>query len=282
TGLFHTDELPGYGINKKEVDALFKTLGADETDAIIIIADEEEKAKAALKEVIMRARMAIEGIPEETRKALPDGNTAYLRPLPTASRMYVETDIPPFKIGKKMIKKLQEELPELPTEKKERIMREYNLSEDLASQLVKKNLVDDFEKLATLNVDKKIIASLLAYSLQELKRDGHNIEKLKLENLKDVLRLLEEGKISKDALKDIVACVADEKLEALEAAKKLNLLLLTRKEVENIIKEIIEENGSLVAERGMGAMGPLMGQAMKKLRGKADGQLVNKILKKKC
>ncbi|BDH79679.1 MAG TPA: Glu-tRNA(Gln) amidotransferase subunit GatE [Methanothermobacter sp.] len=280
TGLFHTDELPGYGINKKEVDALFKTLGADETDAIIIIADEEEKAKAALKEVIMRARMAIEGIPEETRKALPDGNTAYLRPLPTASRMYVETDIPPFKIGKKMIKKLQEELPELPTEKKERIMREYNLSEDLASQLVKKNLVDDFEKLATLNVDKKIIASLLAYSLQELKRDGHNIEKLKLENLKDVLRLLEEGKISKDALKDIVACVADEKLEALEAAKKLNLLLLTRKEVENIIKEIIEENSSLVAERGMGAMGPLMGQAMKKLRGKADGQLVNKILKK--
>ena len=95
-----------------------------------------------------------------------------------------------------------------------------------------------------------------------------------------MLRLLEEGKISKDALKDIVACVADEKLEALEAAKKLNLLLLTRKEVENIIKEIIEENSSLVAERGMGAMGPLMGQAMKKLRGKADGQLVNKILKK--
>ncbi len=280
-GIFHTDELPAYGISRKEVENLIQHMQASENDAIIIIADEKSKAEAALGEVISRARMALKGVPEETRKALEDGNTSYLRPLPTASRMYVETDIPPFKIGSNMIKRLKKELPELPSEKKERIKREYDLSEDLASQLVRKGLAEDFEKLAKLNVENTLIASLLAYTLQELKREDHNIENLKLKDIKGALRLLEDGKISKDALRDIIAYMADKKVEPLKAAKELDLLLLTKEEVEKIIQEIMEEKEELIKERQMAAMGPLMGEAMKKLRRKADGQLVNQILKEK-
>lgn len=280
-GIFHTDELPAYGISKEEVEKLREHLKAGEDDAIIIIADERKNAEAALEEVASRARMALKGVPEETRKALEDGNTSYLRPLPTASRMYVETDIPLFKIGSEMIKRLKEKLPELPSEKKERIKREYNLSEDLASQLVKKGLAEDFEKLARLDVENTLIASLLAYTLQELKREGHNIENLKLEDLIGALRLLEEGKVSKDALKEIIAYMADKRVEPLKAAKELDLLILTREEVEKIIEEIIEEKEELIKERKMAAIGPLMGEAMKRLRGRADGQLVNRILREK-
>ncbi|MBC7117707.1 MAG: Glu-tRNA(Gln) amidotransferase subunit GatE [Methanobacteriaceae archaeon] len=280
-GIFHTDELPAYGISKEEVEKLREHLKAGEDDAIIIIADERKNAEAALEEVASRARMALKGVPEETRKALEDGNTSYLRPLPTASRMYVETDIPLFKIGSEMIKRLKEKLPELPSEKKERIKREYNLSEDLASQLVKKGLAEDFEKLARLDVENTLIASLLAYTLQELKREGHNIENLKLEDLIGALRLLEEGKVSKDALKEIIAYMADKRVEPLKAAKELDLLILTREEVEKIIEEIIEEKEELIKERKMAAIGPLMGEAMKRLRGRADGQLVNRMLREK-
>ena len=94
SGIFHTDELPSYGITQEEVDDVNKIIGASLGDSFIMVADEDKKARNALLEVQRRANTAIRRIPEETRKALEDGNSEYLRPLPTSSRMYVETDIP--------------------------------------------------------------------------------------------------------------------------------------------------------------------------------------------
>jgi glutamyl-tRNA(Gln) amidotransferase subunit E (EC 6.3.5.7) len=281
SGIFHTDELPAYGITEEEVRGLRDAVGASQGDAVVMVAHERVTAENALREVIRRAEMAIQGVPEETRKALPDGNTQYLRPLPTSSRMYLETDIPLFRIEDDLLEGIRRNLPELPSEKKERIMRDYGLSEDLASQLVKRNLVDEFEALTEFRVDTTVIASLLAYTLRELRREGHDVDGLGLDELRDAIKLLEAGKISKDALRDIVACMADESLAAEDAAGKLNLLLLAEDEIESIIREIVEGNLDMISERGMGAMGPLMGQAMGRLRGRADGKVVNRILREK-
>ncbi|QEF95096.1 Glu-tRNA(Gln) amidotransferase subunit GatE [Methanothermobacter sp. KEPCO-1] len=280
-GIFHTDELPAYGITPEEVKALRDAVDASEDDAVVLVAHDRETAENALREVTKRARMAIDGVPEETRKALPDGNTQYLRPLPTSSRMYLETDIPLFSIEEEFIAGIRENLPELPSEKRERLMGEYGLSGDLASQLVKRNLVEEFEALAEFRVDVTVIASLLAYTLRELGREGHDMDVIGIDELRDAIRLLEEGKVSKDALRDIVACMADDGVTAGEAAEKLDLLLLTEDEVEAVIDEIIELNHEMIQERGMGAMGPLMGQAMGRLRGRADGKIVNRILNSK-
>ncbi|MFB2622339.1 Glu-tRNA(Gln) amidotransferase subunit GatE [Methanothermobacter marburgensis] len=280
-GIFHTDELPAYGITPEEVKALRDAVDASEDDAVVLVAHDRETAENALREVMKRARMAIDGVPEETRKALPDGNTQYLRPLPTSSRMYLETDIPLFSIEEEFIAGIRENLPELPSEKRERLMGEYGLSGDLASQLVKRNLVEEFEALAEFRVDVTVIASLLAYTLRELGREGHDMDVIGIDELRDAIRLLEEGKVSKDALRDIVACMADDGVTAGEAAEKLDLLLLTEDEVEAVIDEIIELNHEMIQERGMGAMGPLMGQAMGRLRGRADGKIVNRILNSK-
>ncbi|MCQ8905248.1 MAG: Glu-tRNA(Gln) amidotransferase subunit GatE, partial [Methanothermobacter sp.] len=281
SGIFHTDELPAYGITEDEVQGLREAAGASPGDAVVMVAHDRDTAEKALREVIRRAEMAIQGVPEETRKALPDGNTQYLRPLPTSSRMYLETDIPLFRIEEDLIEDIRRNLPELPSEKKERIMREYGLSEDLASQLVKRNLVDEFEALVEFRVDVTVIASLLAYTLRELRREGHDVDGLGLDELRDAIKLLEDGKISRDALRDIVACMADEGLAAEDAAAKLNLLLLSEDEIQAIIQDIVEGNLDMISERGMGAMGPLMGQAMGRLRGRADGKVVNRILREK-
>ncbi|MBE2899666.1 Glu-tRNA(Gln) amidotransferase GatDE subunit E [Methanothermobacter thermautotrophicus] len=281
SGIFHTDELPAYGITEDEVQGLREAAGASPGDAVVMVAHDRDTAEKALREVIRRAEMAIQGVPEETRKALPDGNTQYLRPLPTSSRMYLETDIPLFRIEEDLIEDIRRNLPELPSEKKERIMREYGLSEDLASQLVKRNLVDEFEALVEFRVDVTVIASLLAYTLRELRREGHDVDGLGLDELRDAIKLLEDGKISRDALRDIVACMADEGLAAEDAAAKLNLLLLSEDEIQAIIQDIVEGNLDMISERGMGAMGPLMGKAMGRLRGRADGKVVNRILREK-
>ncbi|RBQ22475.1 Glutamyl-tRNA(Gln) amidotransferase subunit E [Candidatus Methanobinarius endosymbioticus] len=291
SGIFHTDELPAYGITSEEVEAMKKYLNTGSNDAIIIVAHDEDITISALEEVIKRAKMAFEGVIEETRKSLDDGNTEYMRPLPTSSRMYLETDIPLFKIEKKSIDKIKNNLPELPDVKKERMIKEYNLSEDLANQLVRRLKADDFEVIiskissytdSSINssIDSTTVASVLAYDLKEIKREGHDLTNVTNHKLINIFKLLADSKISKDAISKLIIEISKDTDSNPEIiAKNKNLLVLDESSVQTIIEEIVNKNSSMVEERKMGAMGPLMGMVMKELKGKADGKIVNKILK---
>lgn len=282
SGIFHTDELPAYGITNEEVLAVSKRLELSEKDAFILVADEEEKARNAITEVQRRAKTAIKEVPEETRKALEDGNSEYLRPLPTASRMYVETDIPTTVISLERIEEIKSNLPELPEEKKLRIIEQYSLSEDIASQLVRLDKVEDFEDImVSSNLDPTTVGSTLAYTLKELRRDGNDVSILGTPILKETFALVEDGKITKEAVSDVLVGLCQEERSPEETARRLNLIMLSEAEIEKIIDELISENIKIVEERGMGAIGPLMGKSMEKLQGKADGKLVNKFLKDK-
>lgn len=281
SGLFHTDELPAYGITQEEVDALKSYLKTGPEDAIIIVAHDEDVAVNALNETIRRAEMAFGGVVEETRKALDDGNTEYMRPLPTANRMYLETDIPLFQITDDMVEPIKNNLPELPDEKEARIIKEYKLSEDLSSQLVRRLLADRFEELmAKLKVDSTTVASVLVSDLRDLRREGVDVSLFTNEKLTETFKLLEDNKISKDALKDLMLAVSKKPEEPVEKiAEEENLTLLSEDEVRAIIHDIVSGQENMVKERQMGAMGPLMGMSMKQLKGKADGSLVNKIVR---
>ena len=282
SGIFHTDELPSYGITQEEVDDVTKIIGALPGDSFIMVADEDKKARNALLEVQRRAKTALRHIPEETRKALEDGNSEYLRPLPTSSRMYVETDIPAICISRKYIEKIENNLPELPSEKKNRIIAKYGLSEDLATQLVKNDKVDDFEKLeAVFNLDSTIIASTLAYTIKELKREGLNVDILDLIVLKEVFSYINRNKIPTASITAVLRSVAKNRYSVREAVKNEGLEKLSNDEVEMIIDDVLSSNNEIIIQRGMTAMGPLMGIVMKSLKGKADGKLVNKLLKDK-
>jgi glutamyl-tRNA(Gln) amidotransferase subunit E len=284
SGIFHTDELPAYGITQEEVESMKNFLNIFDEDAVIIVAHDDDITISALEEVIRRANLAFEGVVEETRKSLDDGNTEYMRPLPTTSRMYLETDVPSFKIDEKRIEKIENNLPELPDVKKERIISEYSLSEDLASQLVRRLKADDFEiivsEIDSNNLDSTTVASVLAYDLREIKREGHDTSNISVKKLIDVFKLIDNSKISKDALTEIIIGICEDPNEDPEKiAKNKNLLILDEGVVQEIINEIVSNNASMVEERKMGAMGPLMGMSMKELKGKADGKTVNKILK---
>ena len=281
SGIFHSDELPAYGITQEEIDKVSEFLDIGPEDAFIIVAHDEDIAISALEEVKRRANLGFEGVLEETRKSLDDGNTEYMRPLPTANRMYLETDIPLFKITDEMVEPIKNNLPELPDVKKERIIKEYNLSEDLANQLVKRLEADVFEEiLSDVDVNPTPVASLLAYDLREIKREGYDISILTTQHFKDLFKLLADGKIAKDSVTKLATAIIESPEEDVTTiAESNNLTLLSEDEVCEIIVNIVAKNENMVKERQMGAMGPLMGMSMKELKGKADGSLVNKIVK---
>ena len=281
SGLFHTDELPNYGITQEEVDSIKTELLLEDDDAFILVAGPKDKAHNALNEVIERAQDAIIGVPEETRRAQDNGNTEYMRPLPTASRMYVETDIPTEIIDPERVTRIASNLPELPAVKKERIQKEYSLSDELADQLVQRNNADLFEEIkAELpKMDATKIASDIVSTIRDLKRDGYDVKKLNKDVLVEIFALVDNDVIPA-AKTEVIFKDACEDINPMDSVKKNNLEKLSEDTVAQGIKEIVEENKSMIEERKMGAMGPLMGKAMAKFQGKADGKIVSKILTK--
>ena len=98
-GIFHSDELPAYGIDQNQVDSIKSKLDMEENDAFVLCVAPEWQADLALESVIKRARQSYHRISQEVRnvvirKGAPeDGTTTAMRPLPGGARMYPETDI---------------------------------------------------------------------------------------------------------------------------------------------------------------------------------------------
>jgi glutamyl-tRNA(Gln) amidotransferase subunit E len=278
-GIFHTDELPGYKITETEVEALRKAVDADADDAVVVVADAEEKCKAALIAVVDRARQALDGVPAETRSANPDGTTRFTRPRPGAARMYPETDVKPVQITPEMIKEIKGRLPEMPEAKLARYQKEYELNEKLATQIIDSDYLSLFEKLAAEGVSTTLLAVTLTEDLTKLRRDGVPVEELTDEAITDVFMMVESGTTVKESIPELLQYLAEHPDTSAKAAlDKLGLAMISEAQLKAIIEEVVKNGMDLVKERGMGSMGPLMGAAMSEVRGKAQPQVVQKLL----
>jgi len=283
-GIFHTYELPNYGITDKEVQAVRDAVGAHPEDAVIMVADEPEKARLAIEAVIARAKEAIKGVPEETRRALPDGNTAYMRPLPGAARMYPETDVPPIEISQEYFDSI--EIPELLTERAKRFISENGLNKELAEKIAYSKYLPLFESLVgtyrkDANVNPTLIARTLVGIVPEIRRNGVETENLTDEHFKGLFAAISNQEIAKEAIQDLLTALAKEpELSVPEAISKLGLSAFDPQEVENFIKKTVRERGDFIKEKGPAALGPLMGIVMKEYRGVVDGKILSQMLKK--
>ncbi len=285
-GLFHSDELPKYGISRDEVESVYDALGARRGfDAFVIVAGDPESARKALEAVRERAAYATKGVPEETRAANEDGTTRYLRPRPGSARMYPETDIPPLVVTEEMHRMAEEIKPEPVEAKLERLIKVYGLSRDLAERVIEDIRLDLIERLIKKfhpKVPAKLIASIFTVTLRGIKSKGADPEAVRDERLEEIVEMLAEGRIAKEAIEDILIEVARNPEEtAAEAAEKLGLTRVSREEAARIVDEIARRNIDLIRERRERAHGPLMGQVMSKLRGRIDGRVVAELVAQK-
>ncbi|MFB6153075.1 MAG: Glu-tRNA(Gln) amidotransferase subunit GatE [Halodesulfurarchaeum sp.] len=274
-GIFHTDELPDFGITAGEVSALREAVDADSDDAVAIVAAEPAVARQASEAVAERAAAAIEGVPEETRGANEDGTSRYLRPLPGAARMYPETDVPPVELDPADVAE-----PELLTEKVERYQREYDLDEGLARQVAFGRRWDLFEEAVDMGVDPTFAAQTLESTVTELRRDDIPVESLRDSHFLGTFELVASGEIASEGVRELLERLAEEPdLTADEAAEAAGLGAAAETEVREVVQEVVERNATQVEEEGMDAFSALMGECMGALRGKADGDLVSDVLR---
>jgi glutamyl-tRNA(Gln) amidotransferase subunit E len=274
-GLFHTDELPAYGITEEEVEALREAVEAGPEDAVAMVAAEAETAELAIEAAAERAETALEGVPEETRNATEEATSEYLRPLPGAARMYPETDVPPVDPDPTEI-----EPPELLTEKVKRYQEEYDLDAGLAEQVAYGERMPLFERVVAAGVDPTLAAGTLESTLTELRRDDVSVEQLTDDHLANALGLVEAGDVPSEGLDDLLTALANEpSLTAEEAVEQEDLGGVDESEVREAVAEVVERNSDQVESQGMEAFSALMGECMGALRGKADGDVVSNVLR---
>jgi glutamyl-tRNA(Gln) amidotransferase subunit E len=285
-GIFHTDELPNYGITAEEVRNLYEKLGANPgEDAIVIVADQREKCVKALKAVVDRARQAVIGVPEETRSANPDGTSKYTRPRPGAARMYPETDIPLVYITPDLVEKAMKIVPEPPDVKLKRFVEEHKLSVEMATTLIRDLRLDLYEKLTAKyggSVQPSIIASILVNIIPSLRKENVPIENVTDELIEEIVDMLSRGEISKEAVPDLMKqALLNPGKKLKELVKELGITRLDVNELDRIIEEVVERHREKLLARKEKAFAIAMSETMKIVRGRIDGAIVAENVKKK-
>ncbi len=282
-GIFHTDEMPNYGVTEEEVKALREMVNAGDEDAVVFVADTAENALDALKAVVERAQEAVNGVPAETRTAKDNGTTRYMRPRPGAARMYPETDIPPSLITRDLLEKVRSNLPEPAEKKLVRVMKEYHLNEKLARQVIDSDYADVFEVIVKESgVAATTVAAFLTETVKSLKREGMHVEMVADGQLREIFRGVGSGLLAKEAVPDVFTWLSTHENGTLkDALESLGLKMLSNLEIERLIERIIAENEKSVEKLGGNSFGLLMGLVMKEARGKADPAIVSKLLRER-
>jgi len=282
-GIFHTDEMPAYGVTADEIEHLKSELETEEKDAVVFVADTPENVRDALRAVVERAREALEGVPEETRASNQDGTTRFMRPRPGAARMYPETDIPPVQVTEEHVEWVSSHLPELPEQKLHRLTKEYRLNEKLAKQILDSEYGELFEVIAKESkVSATTVAAFMTETMKALKRDGVPVERIPEAHIRDVFKCVGSGQVTKEAVSEIVTWLAQHEGSTVqEATRSIGLKMLSKEELEKTIEQAIQTNRKLIEERGANAHGAIIGIVMKEVRGKADAALVSELVKQK-
>lgn len=281
-GLFHSDELPNYGITEEEVNKVREALNVSDYDAFVLIVGDKEKLEKAIETIKDRVLMALDGVPKETRGALDDGTTKFLRPQPGAARMYPETDIPPRRVDEKLLEEARKLVPESPEIKIKKYMS-LGLSEELAKEIIRDPRLDLFEDLVNKyspKVPPSIIASTITNTLKYVKSKGGDISRISDDDIEQIIKNLYDGKISKDSITEILLeYTLNKDLSIIDVISKYEIL--SNDEIEKIIDEVIKTNMDEITKRREKAFNVIMSKVMGKVKGKADGRIVAELIKSK-
>ncbi len=204
-------------------------------------------------------------------------------------RYFPEPDLIPLKIEPSWIERIKESLPELPGERKERFIREYQLPPYDAGLITgTKTLADYYEQCVKLYSKTKVVSNwLMGEVLGRLKSEGREVEQCPVtpELLTGMLKLIDKGTISGKMGKEVFNQIWASGRSAEEIVKEKGLLQLSdAAEIDEIVDKVLADSPAEVEQYRAGKdklRGFFVGQVMKASEGKANPRMVNEILKKR-
>ena len=203
-------------------------------------------------------------------------------------RYFPDPDLLPLKIDKSLVDAIKKNLPELPDKKKDRFVKEHNLSSYEANILVSEKEISDYYEDVAKNCDKKLAINWITgelFAVLNKKNLSISESPITANNLSSLIKMISSGKISGKIAKDVFEKMQVNNDDPHKIVEKEGLTQQSDpKELERIIDNVLETNKDKVDQFKAGKdklFGFFVGQVMKVSGGKANPQLVNDILKKK-
>lgn len=279
-GIFHSDELPNYGISSEDVESLSSILKISENDAFILIGGPSVLLNTVVLELSNRIKKAFSGVVPETRSVRLDGVTVFSRPRPGSSRMYPETDIPYVSIDENKLKELSKHIPQPWNVVIDQIHKQYDINKTLAENIFDSQYFSLFENIVShTSINPTFIVSKLTEDLVSLEREGYDTSILSHDELFHLFVELDKSRISKESIPIILEKLLKKEGGGVdEIIRSFGSDGVTEEYVDKMINKIIEENEAVISQKGLDSIGLLMGRCMSILRGKIDGEKVNKKL----
>ena len=279
-GIFHSDELPNYGITPEDVESISAVLRMDKNDAFVLIGGPTKLLNTVLFELFTRIKKAFSGVVPETRSARLDGVTVFSRPKPGSSRMYPETDIPYISIDKRKLKQLSQDIPQPWNEIIDQICKKYNINKTLAENIFDSKYFPLFEKIVShTSISPSFVISKLTEDLVSMEREGYDSSILSEDVLFCLFTELDNSRITKESIPLVIEkLLKNESMDVDEIISSFGTESISEEYVDETISKIIHENATVISQKGLDSVGLLMGRCMEVLRGKIDGEKVNKKL----
>ena len=185
------------------------------------------------------------------------------------------TDVPPVKVTPHRLEKIRSNLPKMQEELTKELTARYGIGQKLAEQLVNSEYSSIFEEIVTSSkiTAPTYVATILTESLKSLEREKVPVANLSEKQLKAAFDLVEKGKTAKESVPEILKWLAQHpEADPQSAVQDLKLGMLSRTELEEIIRKLVSENRPA-------SMGKLTNLVMGEVRGRADPKLVIELLK---
>jgi len=200
-------------------------------------------------------------------------------------RYFPDPDLVPVKVDEAWVNSVKESLPELPDQKRKRFMDQYHLSnQDVEALTASRELADYFEECVSLFPDAKKVTNWIMVELMKfLNQDGIEVYQCKVrpEHLAELLELMEKGIISGKIAKEVLAKMYSKGSPPGRIVESEGLSQVSDEDaLRAVVQEVMKENPVEVEKYRSGktkVLGFLVGQAMKKTRGKANPRRVNEL-----
>ncbi len=204
-------------------------------------------------------------------------------------RYFPEPDLLPLEVGEELIEGVRKTLPELPRAKRERFVKEYGIpAYDAGVLTATRELADYYEEVVRLAKEPKTVSNwIMGELLRCLKEESRSVKDCPVspQDLSTLLGLVKKGDISAKTAKEVFYEMYRTGRDPAAIVNEKGLKQISDEgAIEKVVEEVLKENSENVERYKAGQtklLGFFVGQVMKKTKGQANPQLVNRILKEK-
>jgi glutamyl-tRNA(Gln) amidotransferase subunit E len=229
----HPCKLP---INAKRYQQISFILNLGPEDAFILVVGPERRAMHAMKKIVERVKQALDGVPQETRRLLPNGNSEFLRVIHGKERIYPDTDTPPIVIPKDLISETKKTVGKRPWEITEDLNSKYGFNQHQVDLLIRDEKVERFYNYADrLNLNGPLAYRILIELPRQKRRQGIKLTAKTIDTLAEALsrKLIIPEQI--DPIVNILAKKPNLSIE--QAIKKYSPKPATESEINKLIQQ---------------------------------------------